>query len=76
MIWVSVLQTDKQTILVSVRDGDVGLPIDFDPTMTTRLGTRLVNELSKQLRAKLTRPMCPVGTTFELFIPLSPATTE
>jgi len=75
LIWVSVLQTDKQTILVSVRDEGVGLPIDFDPTTSKRLGTRLVNALSKQLRAKLTRPASPVGTNFELLIPLSPTTT-
>jgi two-component sensor histidine kinase len=75
LIWVSVLQTDKQTILVSVRDEGIGLPIDFDPTTSKRLGTRLVNALSKQLSAKLTRPASPVGTNFELLIPLSPTTT-
>jgi two-component sensor histidine kinase len=60
---------------VSVRDEGIGLPIDFDPTTSKRLGTRLVNALSKQLSAKLARPASPVGTNFELLIPLSPTTT-
>lgn len=75
-IWVRLLQTDQQTILVSVRDEGVGLPVDFDPTKSKRLGTRLVNALSIQLGAKLTRPASPNGVNFTLLIPLTPTTIK
>ena len=64
------LQTDKEAIAVSVRDEGVGLPPGFDPAASKRLGTRLVNALSKQLGGELTRPLAPVGTNFTLQIPL------
>lgn len=70
LIWVRLSLTDNQAVLVSVRDEGVGLPIDFDPTTSRRLGARLVNALSKQLGATLTRPASPVGAHFELLIPL------
>jgi two-component sensor histidine kinase len=76
-IWVRVLlQSDKQTILISVRDEGVGLPAGYDSTTSRRLGTRLVNALSKQLGGELTLPTSPVGADFTLFIPLEPATTR
>jgi two-component sensor histidine kinase len=69
-IWVRVsLQTDKQAILMSVRDEGVGLPHGFDPATSKRLGTRLVNALSTQLGGELTRPTSPIGTNFTLLIP-------
>ena len=55
-IWVRSFEREQDTVLVSVRDEGVGLPADFDPTTSKRLGTRLVNALSKQLGAELTRP--------------------
>ena len=72
-IWVRLVQTEKQTVLISVRDEGVGLPADFNPTTSKRLGTRLVNALAKQLGAELTRPLSPTGTTFTLLVPLKPA---
>ena len=70
-IWVQALpQADKQAILISVRDKGVGLPPGFDPDMSKRLGSRLVNALSKQLGSELTRPMSAVGVKFTLLIPL------
>ena len=75
-IWVRVLlQSDKQTILISVRDEGVGFPAGYDLTTSRRLGTRLVNALSKQLGGELTLPTSPLGTKFTLLIPLGPATT-
>jgi two-component sensor histidine kinase len=71
-IWVRLVQPDSKSILVSVRDEGAGLPLGFDPTASKGLGTRLVNALSKQLGAELTRPMSPIGTTCELIIPLKP----
>ena len=70
-IWVRLVQPDNNSVLVSVRDEGVGLPVGFDPTAGKGLGTRLVNALSKQLGAQLTRPMSPIGTDCELLVPLS-----
>ena len=72
LIWVRLLKMDKQTIVVSVHDEGIGLPADFDPTKSKRLGTRLVNALSEQLGAKLSRPVSPTGANFELLLPLKP----
>jgi two-component sensor histidine kinase len=76
LIWVRLFQSDKNSILVSVRDEGAGLPPDFDPTTSGRLGSRLVIALSKQLGAELTRPMSPVGTNFTLLVPLRPAGSQ
>jgi two-component sensor histidine kinase len=67
---VRIFQADRDSILVSVRDEGVGLPADFDPTTSKRLGSRLVNALSKQLGAEMTRPKSAVGTNFTMTIPL------
>jgi two-component sensor histidine kinase len=70
-IQVRLVQPDNNSVLVSVRDEGVGLPVGFDPTAGKGLGTRLVNALSKQLGAQLTRPMSPIGTDCALLVPLS-----
>ena len=76
-IWVrAVRQSDQQSILISVRDEGVGLPVSFDPETSKRLGTRMVNALSKQLGGEVTRRSASVGTNFALLIPLSTATTK
>ena len=72
-IWVRLVQTEKQAVLISVRDEGVGLPANFNPTTSKRLGTRLVTALAKQLGAELTRPLSPTGTNFTLLVPLHPA---
>jgi two-component sensor histidine kinase len=69
-IWVRVVTVEKDSVLVSVRDEGVGLPADFNPTLSKRLGTRLVNALSKQLGAELTQPPSAVGTNFSLLVPV------
>ena len=71
-----LFQSDENSILVSVWDEGVGLPLGFDPTTSKRLGARLVNALSKQLGAELTRPKSAIGTHFTLVIPLKPATAK
>jgi two-component sensor histidine kinase len=55
-----------------VHDEGVGLPKHFDPATSKRLGTRLVNALSMQLGAELTRPLSPIGANFTLLVPLNP----
>ena len=72
-IWVRLVQTEKQAVLISVRDEGVGLPADFNPATSKRLGTRLVTALAKQLGAELTRPLSPTGTNFTLLVPIQPA---
>ena len=72
-IWVRLVQSDRDAILVSVRDEGAGLPLNFDVTTSKRLGTRLVTALASQLGAELTRPMSPIGTNFTLLVPLEPA---
>jgi two-component sensor histidine kinase len=70
-IWIqAVRQSDQQSILISVRDEGVGLPVNFDPETSNRLGTRMVNALSKQLGGEVMRRSAPVGTNFALLIPL------
>jgi two-component sensor histidine kinase len=71
LIWVSMSQTDKNSVLVSVRDEGTGLPPGFDPVTSKRLGTRLVNALAKQLGAEVTRPVSANGTNLTLLIPLT-----
>jgi two-component sensor histidine kinase len=71
-IWVRLAQSEGHSVLVTVRDEGVGFPQGFDPTMSKRLGSRLVNALSKQLGAELTRPSGTIGTTFNLLVPLEP----
>ncbi len=75
-IWVRMVQAEKQTFSISVRDEGVGLPASFDPATSKRLGTRLVTALSKQLNAQQTRPSCPKGTKFELLVPVELTATD
>jgi len=72
-IWVRV-ETENESVAISVRDEGVGLPPSFDPTASKRLGTRLVTALSKQLGGELTRLPTPIGVNFTLHIPLRAAT--
>jgi two-component sensor histidine kinase len=68
-IWVRVTRVETDSVLVSVRDEGVGLPADFNPTLSKRLGARLVNALAKQLGAELTQPTPAIGTNFLLLVP-------
>ena len=76
LIHVRLIQSDKDSILVSVRDEGVGLPVGFDPMTSKRLGARIVNALSTQLGAEMTRPKSAVGTNFSLVIPLKAAAAK
>ena len=75
-IWVRVVRTEKDIVQISVRDEGVGLPADFDPPTSKRLGSRLINALAKQLGAELTRPVSAIGTNFMLLIPLVSVTAN
>jgi two-component sensor histidine kinase len=69
------VQPENDAIAISVRDEGVGLPPGFDPAASKRLGTRLVNALSKQLGGELTRPresLAPCFCLFRLFSDFCP----
>jgi two-component sensor histidine kinase len=70
LIWVRIVRMEKNLVLVSVRDEGIGLPAGFDPTTSKRLGSRLINALTKQLGAESTRPFTAIGTNFTLLIPI------
>lgn len=72
LIEVRLVRMENNAVLVSVRDEGVGLPPQFDPTTSKRLGARLVNALSIQLGAELARPLSATGTNFTLLVPLNP----
>ena len=69
-IWVRLVRMEESSFLVSVQDEGVGVPADYDPTTSKRLGTRLVNALANQLGAKLTRPSSAKGTHVTMLVPL------
>jgi two-component sensor histidine kinase len=59
-----------RAVSISVSDDGVGLPTDFNPALTKRLGTRIVQALAGQLGAELTRQESTVGTHYTLVVPL------
>ena len=65
-----LVRMKEDSFLVSVHDEGVGVPADYDPTTSKRLGTRLVNALANQLGATLTRPSSVKGTHITLLVPL------
>lgn len=69
-IWVRVVQSDENHVLIAVRDEGAGLPAGFDSATSKRLGTRLVKALTKQLGADVTQPPAALGTHFTLLVPL------
>jgi two-component sensor histidine kinase len=68
-IWVRLVRVEEDSFLISVRDEGVGVPADYDPMTSKRLGTRLVNALANQLGAELTRPSSK-GTHVAMLVPL------
>jgi two-component sensor histidine kinase len=56
--------------LISISDEGIGLPSDFNPATSKRLGTRLVNAMAEQLGAELTRLASTKGTHYTLLVPL------
>ena len=72
-IWVAMAPVDARGIAVSVRDNGIGLPADFDPAVSKRLGTRLIAALSKQLDAEFSKVASATGASFTLLVPLDQA---
>jgi two-component sensor histidine kinase len=73
LIRLQLVSGDDKTVSISVSDDGVGLPTDFDPALSKRLGTRIVQALAGQLGAKLTRQESTRGTHLMLVVPLHAA---
>jgi two-component sensor histidine kinase len=71
-VWVKIVENENGNVVVSIRDEGVGMPGDFDPAKSKKLGTRLIMALASQLQAELIKPPQEKGTGFELLIPLDP----
>jgi two-component sensor histidine kinase len=70
-IWVTLSRSADATNLITVRDEGIGLPEDFDVKTGRRLGMRLVNAFTQQLRGDLQIVRRNPGTEFVLAIPAS-----
>jgi two-component sensor histidine kinase len=75
-IWVDIERRGADRVLVTVRDEGTGLPANFDPGKSKRLGTRLVKALTAQLQATLAIPRRERGATFEIDLPLEPSAKQ
>ncbi|MFZ0721029.1 MAG: histidine kinase dimerization/phosphoacceptor domain -containing protein [Xanthobacteraceae bacterium] len=71
-VWLDVARSNG-AISIAVRDRGIGLPADFDINSGRRLGMRLVNALTAQVRADLQVRRHSPGTEFLLTIPTPPA---
>jgi len=72
-IRVRLVLVEKNAVLISISDEGIGLPRDFNPAISKRLGTRLVTAMAKQLGAELVRPTSTKGTQYALHVPLQAA---
>lgn len=70
MIRIRLVLVEKNAVLISISDEGIGLPSDFNPAKSKRLGTRLVNAMAEQLGAELARPTSTRGTHYTLHVPL------
>ncbi|HJY91266.1 MAG TPA: hypothetical protein VJ255_13350, partial [Candidatus Acidoferrum sp.] len=70
LIRLQLVLIDEKAVSISVSDDGVGLPTDFNPALTKRLGTRIVQALAGQLGAELTRQEFTRGTHYTLVVPL------
>jgi two-component sensor histidine kinase len=73
VIRLQLVLSDNKAVSISVSDDGVGLPTDFNPALTKRLGTRIVQALAGQLGAELTRQESTRGTHLTLVVPLHAA---
>jgi two-component sensor histidine kinase len=73
VIRLQLVLNDDKAVSISVSDDGVGLPADFNPALTKRLGTRIVQALAGQLGAELTRQESTGGTHIMLVVPLHAA---
>jgi two-component sensor histidine kinase len=75
-VWVRLVSDEQNAVLIYVRDEGIGLPADFDPGRSRRLGARLVAALTKQLGAQLNHQTGAKGVEFELVVPLQTSNAQ
>jgi two-component sensor histidine kinase len=73
VIRLKLVLSDDKAVSISVSDDGVGLPADFNPALSKRLGTRIVQALAGQLKAELARQESTGGTHLTLVVPLHAA---
>ncbi|MEI9898220.1 MAG: ATP-binding protein [Chthoniobacter sp.] len=61
---------DNGEVSLAVADDGVGLPAGLAPAKATTLGLRLINALSRQLRARLSLDSSATGSTMRLVFPM------
>lgn len=66
-VWIELSQEGERQFSLVVGDDGVGLPEAFDWRVSTSLGLRLVNDLTRQLEGTIeTRSVSGQGTTFHI----------
>jgi two-component sensor histidine kinase len=70
---LQLVLSEQEAVSISVSDDGIGLPADFDPALSKRLGTRIALGLAGQLGADLTRQKPTKGVHFTLIVPLQTA---
>ncbi|HLG83625.1 MAG TPA: histidine kinase dimerization/phosphoacceptor domain -containing protein [Bradyrhizobium sp.] len=73
MIRLQLVVSGDKAVSISVSDDGVGLPGDFNPALSKRLGTRIALGLAGQLGGELTRQAPTRGTHLTLVVPLHAA---
>jgi two-component sensor histidine kinase len=71
-VWVTVSRGADDRLVITVRDEGKGLPAEFDIKSGRRLGMRLVDSFSQQLRGDLQVVRKNPGTEFVLTMPIHP----
>ncbi len=61
-------------IVVEIADDGIGLPEGFDPQADGGMGFRLIRSLAGSLNAGLAINSSPLGLSFQLILPVQPAT--
>jgi two-component sensor histidine kinase len=74
VIRLQLVLSDDKAVSISVSDDGIGLPADFDPALSKRLGTRIALGLAGQLGAELIRQKSNKGAHFTFVVPLHAAT--
>jgi two-component sensor histidine kinase len=73
VIRLQLVLSDDKAVSISVSDDGIGLPADFDPALSKRLGTRIALGLAGQLGAELIRQKSNKGAHFTFVVPLHAA---
>ena len=74
VIRLQLVLSDDKAVSISVSDDGIGLPADFDPALSKRLGTRIALGLAGQLGAELIRKKSNKGAHFTFVVPVHAAT--